>query len=339
MKKKILLLTFFIVIIFISCTDKGNRNAFKEDQKSFKASLASFEKANERGYKIQESLKSGQPFDAEQMFSEIKTGIAESEKVSDNYLDYIHPNLKSMYRNNLIGGYRLIIANRGSGDLQKAYDLDIQRGQMQIKFWEFVRSNKDEINAKINGIGNKTFSEKIKSLLSGNENKKSYWRMLFRFLISNFISVFVFSFFLGILFIPFLPLGLLREKINTSLLTVLSVPFLIIVSTGNILFWLLWSGYCVLTVLFYIDSPTVTQSWIYYLTGFLSVIIPISWLSSQEKQIESSKIETSFEKIKNINKSTFYYKLLIIISFITFCIWPNILEYKLFSLLNDFFYK
>lgn len=332
MTKHILILTLIITIIFTSCSDNSTRNKFKVDQKLFKASLESFEKANEKGAKFLENLKSGQIQDGDQIFTEIKAGIAESEKVSDNYLDYIHPNLKSMYRNNFIGGYRLIIANRGSRDFQKAYNLDIQRGQMQSKFWRFLQSNKDGINAKINGIDNKTFSEKINSLIFPDKDNKSYWRMFFRFLISGFILLLVMLIYLFVLFLPLAPINYLTEK-NITLTTILSYPVMVYGFIGQFYFWILWSAYIAFTVQYYLNSPTVTQSWFYYITGFFLGTGPIFWLA-----IKGIQLTTSQEDVKKNLRGTLYFGLSSVIVYVVFCIWPNLLEYKYISWLNDWVY-
>ncbi len=157
--------------------------------------------------------------------------------------------------------------------------------------------------------------------------------MFLRLLISDFVSIFVFSFFVIALLLPLAAIGLLAEKINKGLLTIISIPFMIIAGIGQAYFWILWAAYCAFTIQFYIDSPTVSQNWLYYITGFFSVTGPIGWLSHKEKQSA-----TSYDEQKKIQDGTFYYSLIAIVAFIVFCIWTSLLDYKYISWANDWLY-
>jgi len=333
MKRHILILSLFLTTIFTSCSDNENKEEFKEAQKSFLASMETFGKANESATKLFEDLKTGLLGNEGQVISQIKKGITESETVTDDYLDFIHPQLKSMYRDNLVGSYKLLIENIDNRDLQKANELDIQLNEKQQAFWAFMQANQDDLNVKMKQVNKKTFGQKIKRLITADESKKSYWRMFVRLIISDFLSIFVFSFFLIALLLPLAPIGLLAEKLNNGLLTILSIPFMIIAGIGQAYFWVLWAAYCAYTIQFYMDSPTVSHNWLYYITGFFSVTGPIGWLSHKERQSA-----TSYEEQKKIQGGTTYYSLIAIVAFIVFCVWTNLLDYKYISWLNDWLY-
>lgn len=316
------------VIALCTCSDKHNdsKSKYAADKEAFIKSLETFGKANEEATKFIEDNKdkiSNDPNFAttniQNMLDKYKDGIKESEKVSDDFLDFLHPKLKSMYKDTFVDSFREMIEFSEDGDYSKAMEIDKKVNDMQKSFYSFLHDNQDEINKKIP-------SEK-------NAPKKSYWRMFLRFLISNFVSILVFSFFVFVLLLPLVPIVLLAEKINKGLLTILSIPFMIIAGVGQAYFWILWAAYCAFTIRFYMDSPAVSHNWLYYVTGFLSVTGPIGWLSNKEKQTA-----TSYDEQKKNQGGTFYYSLIAIVAFIVFCIWTNLLDYKYISWVNDWFY-
>ncbi len=328
MTRQLIILSLLFSITFVACTDKQNdsKTKYAADKDAFIKSLETFGKANEDATKFiednREKISNDPNFAAtnfHNMLTKYKEGIKESEKVSDEFLDFLHPELKSMYRDTFVGSFRTMIDFSEKGDYSNAMEIDKKVNDMQKSFYAFLHDNQDEINKKI-------LSEK-------NSPKKSYWRMLLRFIISDFISILFFSFFVFALLLPLAPIGLLAEKINNGLLTVISIPFMIIAGVGQAYFWTLWAAYCAFTIQFYMDSPTVSHNWLYYITGFFTVIAPIGWLSSAEKQSA-----TSYDEQKKIQGGTFYYSLIAVVAFIVFCIWTNLLDYKYISWLNNWLY-
>jgi hypothetical protein len=320
-------LAFILSTVFISCSNKekkDNKEKYSNDLKSFSKSLEIFDSANKFALDIAEKSKSGEQIDTSvirdnfrQMFDKIKEGIAESEKVSDEFLDFLHPKLKSMYRDTFVGSFKMMIEFREKGDYSKANALDQKVNSMQQSFFAFLEANQNDFQKLSNG---------------DNATKKSYWRMLVRFFISDFAALIVFSFLIVILLLPIMPIALLGEKLSTNVSAALSFPFIIIAAAGQLYFWMLWASYCTSTIKHYMDSPTVTHNWLYYLTGFFAVSAPIGWLGNKESQGQN------YEDRKNTQKGTLYYSLIAIVCFIVFCIWTNLLDYKFVSWVNEWLY-
>lgn len=248
-----------------------------------------------------------------------KEGVKESEKVSGQFLDFVKPGLKTMYKDSLIGSFRKMIEFSEGGDYDNIMKTGKEMNRMQLSFFTFCQDNQNVMNEKI-------YSE-------NDAPKKSYWRMFFRLQIAAFVSIFMFSFFLIILLLPLAPIAMLEERLNKGFLTVISIPFMIVAGFGQVYFWIMWAAYCAFTVRFYVDSPTVTHSWIYYMTGLFTASGPIGWLAHKENQLANS-----YEERKKIQAGTTYYSYIAIIAFIVFCIWTNLLDYKYFSWLNIWLY-
>lgn len=320
-------LTFILSTVFVSCSDnekKDNKEKYSKDLESFGKSIEIFDKANKFALDLAERSKRGEQIDTsvvrdnfQQMLDKIKEGIAESDKVSDEFLDFLHPKLKSMYRETFVGSFKMMIEFSEKGDYSKANELDQKVNSMQQSFFAFLQENQNNF-------------QKIST--GDNAPKKSYWRMLLRFLISDFAALIIFSFFVIALLLPLVPIGLLGEKLNSGVSAALSIPFLIIAGAGQLYFWMLWASYCTFTIKHYMDSPTVTHNWLYYLTGFFAVSAPIGWLGNKESQGQN------YEDRKNTQKGTVYYSLIAIICYIVFCIWTNLLDYKYISWVNDWLY-
>lgn len=330
-KRQIFILSIFLSTIFLSCTDNVRKEELQISQKSFLASIESFNEANETVSKMIQNYEPEQTGNQEKVILQIKKGLTESEVVTDSYLDFMHPQMKTMYRENLIGSFKLLVRNNNNSELES--DIEKQFNSRQQLFWTFMETNHNDLNLKIKQVNEKTFIQKIKKFVSANKNKKSYWRMFLRFLISDFVAITIFSFLIMALVLPFAPIGLLFEKFNKGLLNVLSIPFLVIAGIVQAYFWILWAAYCVFTIHFYMDSPSVSYNWLYYLTGFFSVTGPIGFISNKESQSVNA-----YEEQKKIKSGTLYYSLIAIVAFLVFCIWADMLEFKYIAWLKEWFY-
>lgn len=65
----------------------------------------------------------------------IENGLAESDKVSDEFLNSVDPQLRAMYRERLVAGTRLYYEGLKTDDPQKQI-LGIQKQIQWIAFWE-----------------------------------------------------------------------------------------------------------------------------------------------------------------------------------------------------------
>jgi hypothetical protein len=329
--KKIL---FGLLLFISSCgADKSTDlpDNFQEEKERFISSLESFQESNKISSglpNVETAKREGQERKMKKLINE---GIETSEKISDDFLKYLHPELSEYFKGRLVKSNKLYIEGiSGDYDLSEAIQKQIEANKLLAEWGSYWADNFDQINKQLTVKSKKTFGQKIKRLTSVNESKRSYWRMFLRFIISNFISIFVFSFFVIALLLPLVPIGLLGDKIKSGLATIVTIPFILIAGVGQAYFWALWAAYCAQTVQIFIANPAVTQSWIYYATGFFSVTGPIGWLSSKESQ--SAK---TYDDQKRIQGGTFYYSLISVVAFIVFSIWTDILNSKYISWLND----
>jgi len=329
--KKIL---FGLLLVFVSCGDESKTplpDNFQGEKEIFISSMQAFLESNSISSELPNLNTNEQVEQGKKMKDLIGNGIEMSDKISDDFLNYLHPELSRYYRSTLVKSNRLYIEGL-SGDYDPTVTLQkqVEANQLLEEWVDYWNVNSDQINTKLTIKQKKTVGQKIKRVTSVNEAKRSYWRMFLRFIISDFISIFIFSFFVIALMLPLAPLGLLGDKINSGFATVISFPLIIVAGVGQAYFWVLWAAYCTQTVQIFIASPTVTHSWIYYVTGFFSVTGPIGYLSSKESQSTNS-----YEEQKRIKSGTFYYSLVAIVAFIVFCIWTGLLSNKYLSWLND----
>lgn len=323
---KILAFTAGLILVFSSCSEKKSEqlpNNFKENRDKFITTIETFQESNKISAELPNYTTDEQSSQEQKMKTLIHKGIETSNEISDAFLNFLHPDLSDNFRNKLVKSNELYLdgAFSKSDDPTTSFQKQLQANQLLSEWGNYWEKNFDQIDKNLN------------TKASVDKTKKSYWRMLLRFIISDFVSILVFSFFVIALLLPLAPIGLLAEKINKGLVTIISIPFMIIAGVGQAYFWILWAAYCAFTIRFYMDSPTVSHNWLYYITGFFAVTAPIGWLSSKEKQSA-----TSYEEQKKIQGGTFYYSLIAAVAFIVFCIWTNLLDYKYISWLNDWLY-
>ena len=153
-------------------------------------------------------------------------------------------------------------------------------------------------------------------LLGKKLTSKSYWKMLLYLGIGDFAVTFLYS--LLVVLTMFLTIGLTKgaEKIGLGNIgtLILIIPKVIISIGLQIYFWVLWGAFCVFNVLYFIDSPQVTHNWLYYLTGFIAVSAPMSYLSSREQETE-----ISYEAKKRISTYAGVYILISMSAYLLFC--------------------
>ncbi|WP_293874466.1 hypothetical protein [Flavobacterium sp.] len=358
MKKYIYTATIFFLLILSSCSEKNesSQNIFEADKNALLKSIDILGKAADKMNKIsateseininniadnsQVSKLTEQQQSYLEALEEIESGIKESYKVSDNFLNNIHPEMKTMYRDNYIGSFKLVLTEQ-KAILKKGFDkgTDILKDkdyltklseehaksekhilEMQTLWYNFIQSHQDVLNDEIN--------------LSGKKSNKSYWGMFWRFLIATFIAVILVSVVISLLVLPIAGLGLIGDKIKSNVLPYLNILFSLIAGIAQFYFWLLWAAFCVHHIYYFMDSPNVTHRWLYYITGFSFAITPMSYLSSKEQDITDSHKEKA-----SIFLGSSIYILFTVVMFILFCIYPNWMDYKYVSFINDWLTK
>jgi len=316
MSRFITLLLGICTLTFLSCTNdkESYPQDFKQNKEKFIKSYNLFLDANKISSTLPNLNQGEQIIQEGTMIQMMKEGIQISNDISSEFLNYLHPNLNDNFRNKLIKANELYLnglSERNDEELSLGYQM--QASELIIQWTTYWNDNSDTINQK----------------LFPNNVKKSYWRMLFKLILADFIVVLVFSFMVVVLTLPMAPLSLLKGKINKLIFNVLQFPIIVITGIAQVYFWILWASFCAYTVRFYIDSPSVTCGWFYYLTAFTFVSAPIGYLGHKE----SNYPNTPNEK-KNIDLGVIFYGTVAIVGFIVFCIWSNLMDYKLLSIVN-----
>ncbi len=349
MKKYIAPIILFFFFALASCSDKNDNSKtdFLKDKNELLRSLNILGKATEKfnqlkptdaNLNVDDTLAvikfAEQVKEYKNVLNEFQLGINESEKVSDEFLDNIHPEMKSMYRDKYIGSFKLQLSSnlfekgfKYSNDKNKLAEIaeeenkqDKKVEEMQTEWFDFIQKHQDVLNDE--------------DVLTGKKSDKSYWGMFWRFLVADFIATLLVSFLIVILILPITGIALLSEKIKSSALSFLTIPFVLVAGLGQLYFWVLWASFCVFHMHYYMDSPNVSHRWLYYLTGFFAAIAPMGYLSTKEQ--ETADTNTERNRIAN---GSFMYILLTIVAYIVFCIYPNLMDYKLISFINDWLTK
>ena len=316
--------------ILLSCNN-NIKEAYKNEQRIFVKSVNDFFSINEKITAFGHDNKAEDLKQAIEITNAIKRIIISSDSVSDEFLDFINPDLKSQYRENYIHSCKDLLSTIAStSDINKAHELD----RKFKSFAEFIVQNEKDFNSKFEKIERKNnFMIKIQKIVSTNEtDKKSFWRMIGRFLIADFVVILIFSFYLIGFFLLTYPFLALSKKGRAGLSKMFTLISLLILGVAQIYFWTIWAAYLSTNVQFYIDSQSVRHIWIYYLAGFSAVIGPLGWLSYKESQTAQNP-----EESRNIQSGTVYYSFISFAAFIVFCIWPNAMNFRPISIVLDIF--
>lgn len=379
MKRNVLGLFIILTIIFPSCYNntKTPKIDFEQNKKSFENSIKTLVGVNEKINELEINFAQKPP--TEESFNEflkeygecinqMKIGINESENVTDEYLNYLHPDLKQMFKKTYIASNILwllsqkkllkkILINQPNrfGNLIESFDFNKFKIKMhnadvdsltskQIddslfsgKLGEYLESEA-ATSRKIDSLNSiwwsfvKTNQELLNDndLLSGKKKfNKSYWKMLLYLGIGAFIAAFLFVRLA--VFATILIVGLTKEAVKDrygSTGKLILITPLFIISIGlQFYFWVLWASFCAFNVFYFMGSPLVTYKWLYYLTGFIALSPPLSYIAYRENGMEDYS--------KNEIKGAGIYFLISTAAYLLFCIFPKLLDYKFISFIND----
>jgi hypothetical protein len=349
MKKPVLILLALLFLLFSnSCSDK-KKTEFKSDQIAFSNSIAMILKSNADAYeKIDEYKKSGHnPYEDDKTIQALTNSynqiIIESKKVSDEFLDYLDPDLKLRYRK-LINIYKTILdlIQSGNYNSETVEKVDKENYSTEESFWKLFEDKQSSFEDKLSG-----FEQDMKDALKKYnvpveketpESNKSFWKMVLRFIIANVVLVVAYLILGGILLLIFRIIVNLKQRITGFVFFLIVIAIII-----QIYFWTLWSSFCVTTIKYYINSPTVTHSWIYYIIGFFGTV---AILFSMEERFKSLKLKSNnnvnlkvFDKVKLLIFWMDIYFIFVVIGFIIFCIFPSLMTNNVMSFVNNLIYK
>ncbi len=223
--------------------------------------------------------------------------IAESEKVTDQYLDCRNPQLKTMYKDTLIESIRLsnliseFIKNK---DDVSATQLMPKYYRLYKSFFVFLSKNPDVLrgeNASCMRSKYMKYSNMIRELF--------FSTIIFYIILLSVGAIFLLPFFFKNDLIRFIGIGIGVIFVFNMFIT--------------------WTGFCILTINFYKISPNLS-SWLCNIIGLIAFSIPVIAYSDNDVRTEESNFLMA--KIMSL--------LFFVILFI-----PSILEYWYFSWMKD----
>jgi hypothetical protein len=135
-----------------ACAKKSLPDKFKEDLERFDQSILAFWEAGnmfKRGSGESRVIGTAQREAA--YFALLEKGVALGDQVSDEFLDYLHPDLKRMYRDILLPGKRLYAEGARSGNRV----IQTEGGRRVLEWEAFWEANKSVIAAKAYPDGQK----------------------------------------------------------------------------------------------------------------------------------------------------------------------------------------
>ncbi len=163
-------------------------------------------------------------------------------------------------------------------------------------------------------------------------SEKSFWRMIWRLIYGNVGLGLAYLFVSGILRLIFKLIT--KDKTRITLFIFFAIIFALLI---EIYLWILWSSFCVITIRYYINSPTVTHVWLYYVAGIIGLLLLLFNLEAKYKK--PSYNLTVFEKFKAIVFWPDVYFVVCILSFTIFCIFPNLMNNVVISFINNWIYN
>jgi len=321
---------FFMLSLFFSCSTRTTD--FENDSKSFIASIKAFQHSSEM-------IRECKDFDYQTNMSkykliieEMNKGIELSHNVRDEFLDEVNPELKFQYRNNLVKSQEIFIQNIGeiikTGN--SSYTDNEKANQLLNTYIAFETPIKEELFDDAYDLRKITLLGRVVSIFKINIEERSYMRMFVRLLISNVLAILIFSVFSVIIMIPLLLIGVLDKKLPKKIVSIFSVPALVLVFVCQFYFWMLWASYCSIVVFKFIENPNSEHHWLYYLTGFFAVSAPIALLSNKEE----GSLENVNEKKRN-RWVTGLVSFSSVVIYIILTIYPELMEYKFISWFNN----
>ncbi len=142
----LLVFVSFFGITAGGCSKEKFPEKFTADRDAFDQSLLAFWQAKEMFRKKQGQSMVFRTADKEKVYFETMIkGVVLSEKISDEFLDFLHPQLKEMYRGYLINGKRNYVLGSVKGDRFS----QTQGSQLVLKWEEFWGKNQEGILAKL----------------------------------------------------------------------------------------------------------------------------------------------------------------------------------------------
>lgn len=317
MKTFIFSITILFSLFLISCSNNSDKTVSKyvNDEVFFTKSLETFEEVKNETAKLLEESKTQiivNQIETKKKFHQVakksKLGILASQKVHNEFLDYLHPTLKVMYKDSFVHSFQVMADSFEKENYSKFGGIYAESSNRQNSFYSFMSENQESINKKLEYI---------------RENKPSspYWYMILWLLIFGFIF-----YFIAVISFSISVWGSTYSDLWYK--TLFKIATRIIFGFGLLYISILWAAYWVFTTQYYMQTADESYNWLYYITNvfllilFLILIAIMSLIDERERNtIETGSFTISF-----------------LIALIIFWIYPILISYKYISWLNEWIY-
>jgi|GEM_PF-3523816 len=334
---------FLLILILISC-EKSNsfdKSIYEQEQKTFTQTVTLILYANNEAYRIVEQSRKG-IFDSikyhhSQWLTHIREIVTKSSSVSDKYLDYLDPELKGRYRT-LISCYSLLLKYTELQDVNKN-DIAILNAEIdksEESFWTHFSNIQPNIYKRSPSFKddlNTSFETYNIPSIQYHPESKSFWRMLHDLFLGSIVLAIV---YLVLALLTILFLIFISNKKSEFSWKVLTSCFIAIVIQAYL--WILWTSFCVSSVMYYIDSPLVTHKWLYYVFGFIAAFFLLTLLDDGMQKLKIRQNLNHIEQVQLLVFGANIYIPFILISFLLFCFFPNLLQNKFVSFVHQWLY-
>ena len=134
------------VALTVGCSSSDIPSEFLKDRKHLVEAFSAFNEANEMA-QIPEGMTSYTPPEGaeEKVQSLVQKGLREGDSVRDEFLDWLHPEMKIYFRDKLMRGHKLIAEGRKEDSVIKQTTGIELIGQWYDEFW---KKNVDAIYKK-----------------------------------------------------------------------------------------------------------------------------------------------------------------------------------------------
>jgi hypothetical protein len=123
---------------------------FTEDKEKFIEAINCFRESNKISSELGGSVTEDGNVQMQKMKNLIIRGIQLSKEISDEFLDYLHPDLKENFKNKLVKSNELYYNGLFiQENMLNSFQNQVKANQLVMEWSEFWKNNNDQINRKI----------------------------------------------------------------------------------------------------------------------------------------------------------------------------------------------
>jgi hypothetical protein len=126
----------FVMLTVIGCSSSDVLSPFKDDRQHLTEAFAAFYEASELS-QVPKGMRSYAPPEVDEKIDNLlKKGLREGDSVSDDFLNWLHPEMKGHFREELMRGERLNAEGRKESNVLKQSLGSELIGRWYADFWK-----------------------------------------------------------------------------------------------------------------------------------------------------------------------------------------------------------